>query len=80
MPEDRAAPAVLDSPPLALPRLSQPAVRALNAAGIRDLRQAAAARRSDLARLHGMGPKALAALDDALRAAGLAFSGEDWPA
>jgi hypothetical protein len=55
----------------ALPKVSAPAARALAAAGIETLEDVAAADRTELARLHGMGPKALAQLDEALAAAGL---------
>ena len=55
----------------ALPKISAPAARALAAAGIETLEDVAAADRKALARLHGMGPKALAQLDEALGEAGL---------
>ena len=55
----------------ALPKTSAPAARALAAAGIATLEDVAAADRAELARLHGMGPKALARLDEALAEAGL---------
>lgn len=55
----------------ALPKVSAPAARALAAAGIETLEDVAATDRSELARLHGMGPKALAQLDAALTEAGL---------
>jgi hypothetical protein len=55
----------------ALPKISAPATRALAAAGIETLEDVAAADRAELARLHGMGPKALAQLDAALAEAGL---------
>ena len=55
----------------ALSRISAPATRALAAAGIETLEDVAAADRTELARLHGMGPKALAQLDEALAEAGL---------
>ncbi|MGW5080830.1 helix-hairpin-helix domain-containing protein [Micromonospora echinospora] len=51
-----------------LPKIGAPATRALTAAGYTTLRQLAGVPRAELARLHGMGPKALdvieAALDD----------------
>lgn len=58
---------------LALPRTAAPASRALEGAGIRDLRDLAGHTERDVARLHGMGPHALRTLSDALAAAGLAW-------
>ena len=55
----------------ALPKISAPATRALAAAGIETLEDVATADRTELARLLGMGPKALAQLDAALAEAGL---------
>ena len=55
----------------ALPKTSAPAARALAAAGIETLEDVAATDRAELARLHGVGPKALVQLDEALAAAGL---------
>ncbi len=58
----------------AFPRgVSQPAVRALAAAGYTQLNQLAQAWEADLAKLHGMGPKALRILDEALREQGKGF-------
>ena len=54
--------------------LSAPALRALAGAGYTRLDQLADVREVDLKRLHGMGPKALTVLREALRAAGLSFS------
>ena len=56
------------------PKLSQPAQRALANAGYTQLGQLAAVREAELARLHGMGPKALGQLRDALAAHGLSFA------
>lgn len=55
----------------ALPKISAPATRALNNAGYTALRQLADVPRSELAQLHGMGPKALRIIDDELRQYGL---------
>ena len=55
--------------------LAQPAVRALAAAGYTRLEQLVGVREADLLQLHGMGPKALGRLRDALRARGLALAG-----
>ncbi|MEH0822700.1 MULTISPECIES: DNA-binding protein [unclassified Micromonospora] len=49
-----------------LPKISAPATRALNAAGYTTLRQLAGVPRAELARLHGMGPKALGVIEAAL--------------
>lgn len=57
-----------------LPKVGAPATRALKAAGYTALRQLAGARRADLARLHGMGPKALGIIQDALKEHGLTLS------
>lgn len=58
------------------PKLGQPALRALHGAGYYTLAQLSAVRESDLARLHGVGPNALAKLRAALAAQGLAFADE----
>lgn len=50
-----------------------PATRALVAAGYTDLRQVAGVPAGELARLHGVGPKALAVLQEALRHQGLSL-------
>jgi len=63
---------------LTLPRTSAPAARALDDAGVRDLRDLAARTEREIASLHGMGPKALQVYKAALAAAGLAFR-EDAP-
>ena len=55
----------------AIPRLSAPAKRALAAAGLTTLEDCVKAGRAAVAELHGMGPKALATLDEAVVAAGL---------
>jgi 3-deoxy-D-arabino-heptulosonate 7-phosphate (DAHP) synthase len=55
----------------ALPKIGAPATRALNGAGYTALRELAGVPRSELAKLHGMGPKALRILDEALAEHGL---------
>ncbi|MFN3338302.1 MAG: DUF1801 domain-containing protein [Dietzia sp.] len=60
--------------PLPLPRLSAPAARALDDAGITDLRQLDGMREKDVLALHGVGPSQLGVLRDALSAAGLSFT------
>jgi hypothetical protein len=59
-----------------LPKLSAPARRALEAAGIYRLEQLTTVRETDIARLHGIGPNALRQLRRALAANGLAFAAE----
>ncbi|MBP1783011.1 MULTISPECIES: DNA-binding protein [Micromonospora] len=49
-----------------LPKISAPATRALTAAGYTTLRRLAGVPRAELARLHGMGPKALGVIEAAL--------------
>ncbi|GAA3292986.1 DNA-binding protein [Dactylosporangium vinaceum] len=56
-----------------LPKLGAPATRALHGAGYTSLRQLAGVARTDLATLHGMGPKALGILTEALRRHGLSL-------
>jgi DNA-directed RNA polymerase alpha subunit len=48
------------------PAIGKPALRALNSAGIRTLAQVALRSEADLAKLHGVGPKALGILKSAL--------------
>lgn len=55
------------------PRIGSPATRALEAAGYTRLEQLTRVTEADLARLHGMGPKALGILREALEAQGLSF-------
>jgi predicted flap endonuclease-1-like 5' DNA nuclease len=57
--------------------LSKPAWRALTGAGYWRLEQLAAVRAEDLLALHGMGPKGIRQLREALAARGLAFAGEE---
>ncbi|MVA75148.1 hypothetical protein GC722_03760 [Auraticoccus sp. F435] len=52
------------------PAMGRPALGALRAAGIRSLDEAAGWSDADLLRLHGLGPKALRVLRDALAARG----------
>jgi hypothetical protein len=54
--------------------LASPARRALLSAGYQRLDQLAQASESELKQLHGMGPKALEQLRQALSAQGLAFA------
>ena len=58
----------------ALPRgIGAPATRALNAAGYTELPQLSGVPRSELARLHGVGPKALRILQEELENQGLSL-------
>ena len=57
-----------------LPKLAAPAQRALAAAGIRSLSDVAQRSRAEVARLHGLGPAALASLESALSGSELAFA------
>jgi hypothetical protein len=55
------------------PRLSGPARRALSGAGYTQLNQLAQVSESEVNKLHGMGPTAVAALRAALHERGLSF-------
>jgi uncharacterized protein YdhG (YjbR/CyaY superfamily) len=55
------------------PKIGSPATRALEAAGYTHLKQLTKVTEADLARLHGMGPKALGLLREALNTQGLSF-------
>jgi len=54
-----------------LPRIGAPATRALHGAGYTGLGQLDGVPRAELAALHGMGPKALRILEEALAEHGL---------
>ena len=58
-------------------RLAAPARRALAAAGYTRLAQLTAVSEAELLALHGMGPKALEQLREALAAIGLSFAGRE---
>ena len=55
-------------------RLGAPARRALAGAGVERLDQLATMTEAELLRLHGMGPKAMGQLRDALATRGLTFA------
>jgi uncharacterized protein YdhG (YjbR/CyaY superfamily) len=55
------------------PKIGAPATRALEAAGYTHLKQLTKVTEADLAQLHGMGPKALGLLREALKAKGQSF-------
>jgi hypothetical protein len=59
--------------------VSGPALRALDAAGVRSVADLARWTEADLAKLHGMGPKALGALRAALEGSGRTFRTERGP-
>jgi len=54
--------------------LSQPALRALNDAGVTTLEEAAQHSDKELLALHGMGPKGIRILKEALAERGLGFA------
>ena len=56
-----------------LPKISAPAQRALQSAGIATLKQLTNISEAELMQLHGMGPNAVGKLREALKANGLAF-------
>lgn len=58
------------------PKIGVPARRALEVAGYTRLEQLTRVREADLLRLHGMGPKAVGLLRQALAEKGLAFMDE----
>ncbi len=55
--------------------LSQPAIRALTGAGYTHLEQLANVNETEIAELHGMGPKGIRILREALTEKGLSFAG-----
>lgn len=55
------------------PKIGRPATQALEAAGYTNLEQLTKVTEAELAQLHGMGPKALGILREALKAEGLSF-------
>lgn len=57
-------------------KLSQPALRALAGAGIKNLQQLSQFSEQEISNLHGMGPTGIVALKAALKAAGLSFNKE----
>ena len=59
--------------PAPLPNVGRPATAALASAGILTLADLTGWSRADVAKLHGVGPKALRILDAALEAAGLGW-------
>lgn len=73
LPQSKPAPPARAQSDTGLPAVSQPALRALSSAGIGSLADLATWEEKEILALHGMGPKALAALRDALAERGLSF-------
>lgn len=59
-----------------LPKIGAPATRALAEAGYTRLEQLAGVSEAELMKLHGMGPKAIRILREALHNRGLSFAGD----
>ena len=57
-----------------LPKLAQPALRALAAAGVQNLKQLTKFSEQEVRQWHGIGPNALIALRQALAEQGLSFA------
>jgi hypothetical protein len=60
--------------PSNFPKMSAPALRALNNAGYTRLEQLANVTEAEIKKLHGMGPNALGKLQAAMKVAGLSFA------
>ena len=65
-----------DSSKTEFPKTSAPALRALHGAGYTYLEQLTDVTEKELSQLHGMGPKALGILREALASKGLSFAAE----
>lgn len=65
-----------EDPNTDFPKLSAPAQRALAAAGYTRLEQLTRVTEADLLKLHGMGPKTIGPLREALAARGWSFANE----
>jgi hypothetical protein len=59
-----------------LPKIGQPALRALSGVGVHRLEQLTGFPEHEIRQLHGMGPKALGILRQALADKGLSFADE----
>jgi hypothetical protein len=57
-------------------KLSQPALRALAGAGIKNLQQLSKFSEKEISNLHGMGPSGIVALKAVLKAKGLSFKSQ----
>jgi predicted flap endonuclease-1-like 5' DNA nuclease len=62
-----------------LPSIGRPATQALELAGVTRLEQLSRFSEAELLALHGVGPKAIRLLNEALHAHGLAFRGKSSP-
>ena len=60
----------------ALPRIGAPATRALTAAGLTTLKQVSGTTERKLLAMHGVGPRAIRILREALSERGLTFAAE----
>ncbi|ASZ12295.1 hypothetical protein KTO58_13240 [Chitinophaga pendula] len=60
-----------------LPKIGQPATRALNAAGYYTLEQVSGTTSRQLLAMHGIGPKAIRILEEAFKLHGLSFAKEE---
>jgi len=67
---------MINQPENNLPKLAQPALRALAGAGITHLEQLTGYSAAEIRQWHGIGPKALKMLREALAARGLSFQRE----
>lgn len=65
-----------DTASIPLPKTSKPALRAMNTAGIEQLNDLVSWSPGDLVQLHGMGPKAIGILEEALRQNQMEFAAE----
>lgn len=65
----------------ALPKIGKPATEALATVGIDEVEQLTEVTKENLAKLHGVGPKAIQLLANTLDDLGLSFASEasDWP-
>ncbi len=61
--------------PLLPKSLAQPAQRALVGAGITEVKQLTTMSKTEIERLHGIGPNAVRILEDELKRLGLSFRG-----
>lgn len=64
-----------------LPKIGKPATAALATVGVDQVEQLTHISKTNLAKLHGVGPKAIGILEDTLSGLGLSFAKEtsDWP-
>ncbi|MEY8371769.1 DNA-binding protein [Aerococcaceae bacterium 50-4] len=64
-----------------LPKIGKPATAALATVGVDQVEQLTHISKTNLAKLHGVGPKAISILEDTLSDLGLSFTSEasDWP-